>query len=210
MAKQVLNGIYFSSDSEAKLQTIRDLMFNYEASLIRMVPEINLLTWLPLDEDRVANKFKVVPDDFEAATGSKDPIWYQANWYQYNIENFGTKWVKRLPYSRSGWSSWSDWVQLEFSNKNNYLYEYNFVKTAWAPLNENFIRAMAKKYGIDVILVYGDEEGNYGAAGIINGVYDEIDFHIEIRNKQDLYVDYWNQIPTLLEQLFKKMKLVKY
>lgn len=207
MAKLVLNGIYFSSDSKAKLETIADLTFNYEASLIKMVPEINLLAWLPLDEDRVANKFKAVADDFEA-TGSNDPIWYQANWYQYNIENFGTKWVKRLPYGRAGWSSWSDWVQLEISNKNNHLYEYNLVETAWAPLNENFIRAMAKKYAIDVVLVYGDEAGNYGAAGIINGVYDEIEFQIKDQDKQDLHINYWNQIPTLLEQLFKKMQLV--
>ena len=49
---------------------------------------------------------------------------------------------------------------------------------------------MAKKYAIDVVLVYGDEAGNYGAAGIINGVYDEIEFQIKDQDKQDLHINY--------------------
>lgn len=70
------------------------------------------------------------------------------------------------------------------------------------------LEQLLKKYAVDVVLVYGDEAGNYGAIGMINGNYEEIDFQIEPQDKQSVYVNYWKQIPTLLEQLFKKMKLV--
>lgn len=101
----------------------------------------NLLKLLPLPEKAPA-RFAKIDKKFKPDPKSDLPTWYQANWYDYNIERFGCKWINL--------------TDIDYGIDYDYI-EINFM-SPWSPLDKNCIEELANKYQLRVQNNFQDHE----------------------------------------------------
>ena len=143
---------------------------------------LNLLKLFPISETAPAPKWAIIPKYFETFQMENHPLWYRVHWYQYNVENFGTKWVEYIEIEN----------QVLSNNQNDQILQLKF-KTAWSPLNKSCVLAISQKYQIDIEhIYYGDENYLfYGLQKVKDGVYEqdeqEVDNKIAVKLEDYLY-----------------------
>jgi hypothetical protein len=134
------------------------------------------------------------PNLFMTLVGVPDGVDYENDWYDTNINNWGTKWDVTL-----------NECNIDFTDESITM----GPETAWAP-PINFCKSLAKKYGVEVIITYEesgcdfcgrttiDSEGNSSEEDYlyIEGkyVFDNESFWCELESYIDSYLDY--ETPT--------------
>jgi hypothetical protein len=134
------------------------------------------------------------PNLFMTLVGVPDGVDYKNDWYDTNINNWGTKWDVTL-----------NECNVDFTDESITM----SPETAWAP-PISFCKSLAVKYGVEVIITYEesgcdfcgrttiDSEGNLSEEdySYIQGkyVFDNESFWSELESYIDNYLDY--ETPT--------------
>jgi len=134
------------------------------------------------------------PNLFMTLVGVPDGVDYKNDWYDTNINNWGTKWDVTL-----------NECNVDFTDESITM----SPETAWAP-PISFCKSLAVKYGVEVIITYEesgcdfcgrttiDSEGNLSEEdySYIQGkyVFDNESFWSELEAYIDSYLDY--ETPT--------------
>lgn len=111
--------------------------------------QFNLLKLLPIGQNPPTKDYEKIAKNFQPQDEkSKHPLWYQANWYDYNLDHFGTKWVEGLDLVGD------DYYQAE---NNQAQLTFNF-ETAWSAISDDCLKQLASQYDVEINYSAYDQE----------------------------------------------------
>lgn len=161
---------------------------------------LNLSSFIPIP--KIAPKGYNVIDKYAQKLDDSYPKWYRQNWYNYNVDYYGTKWIEDINLFLVG--------DIDVYSKEKNIYHIHLAfETAWSPLNEKFLIKFSKKFNVYLILGYVEPGVGYIGGSIVskNNYYDfnkDIDF--KFNDDKDNWEKFLDWASDELESIYNDLK----
>lgn len=158
--------------------------------------QFDLLKLLPISQNPPAKDYAKISKNFQPQDEkSKHPLWYQANWYDYNLDHLGTKWVEGLDLVGD--------YQYQ-AEKNQAQLTFNF-ETAWSALSDDCLKQLASQYDVDINYSAYDQESYewYTHKGVKNQFVKSQHYEYELNwdpTNPETYDDYDDTVEAFFDQ----------